>query len=167
MFWRLFVGSLICLVLSFSVLLMLNSVGGRLLCQLLCFSAAFSIFIQKAWKAGESDQNRVANGTSKEDMLKGCKAGFLAISPFIILAVLLLLSRLGAISYNFLYIYRLTNPIFMPISYSLLPPSQFLNEIPIINVAVCLILPLLFPLLSGLSYICGYRGITLRSLVKK
>ena len=167
LFFCIFVSSMICLVLSFSIMLMMNTPLIRLLCQLLCFSASFSLLIQKAWQTGASDINRVKNDISAEDEKKGYKAALLAVLPFIITAVTLLLCKLDVLSFDFLFIYRFTNPIFMPLSYSLLPASQFLSEIPLGNIIVTLFLPLILPLICGLSYTAGYRKLSLKSLIEK
>lgn len=167
LFFRIFVGSLISLMLSLSVMVFLNNPGGRALCQLLNFSAAFSLVYSAAWTVGFADRNRVKSGYAKEDPAKGIKAGLLAAVPFMVPSVLLALSKAGVLTGGFLYVFRLLTPVFFPLYYSLFPASQLISEIGFLSIAVSFLLPLVFPVIAGAGYFLGYRDTRLSSLVRK
>ncbi|MGI6269442.1 MAG: hypothetical protein ACOYKJ_02715 [Candidatus Howiella sp.] len=166
LFFRLVIGSLICLMLSLSVMVFLNNPGGRMLCQLLNFSAAFSLVYLAVWQVGFSDRNRVKYGYSKEDFTKGFKAGTLATLPFLIPSVLLALSKAGVITGGFLPVFRLLTPVFFPLYYSVFPASQLISEIGILNIAVSFLLPLVFVVIAGTGYFLGYRDTQLTALFR-
>lgn len=160
LFGRYLVGSIIALLLDLSVMMFLNNPLGRALCQLLCFSAAFSLVYLRAWQVGNSDKNMIEFGHITEDGAKGFKSGLLAAILPIIPSVVLIFSKLTGSFDGFLYIYRFLNPIFMPMNYSLLPATLSLGEIGILPIIISGVMPLIFIILSGFGYTLGLRDMT-------
>lgn len=161
LFLRYVAADLICLMLSLSVLLLINSVLGRVVCQLLNFCVLFSLPYGLAWQAGNSDRNKHLFGHIKEDKLKGLKAGLLASIPFFAVAVLLLLAKAGLFTDGFLYPYRLINSIFFPLNYSLLSGTLSLTEMawgPVI-LSACWVL--ILPVIPAFGYVLGYEEFSL------
>lgn len=167
LFFRILIGSLISLMLSLSVMVVFNNPGGRAICQLLNFSAAFSLVYLAAWPVGFTDRNRVKYGYSKEDFAKGAKAGALATLPFMIPSVLLALAKAGILPGGFLYIFRLLTPVLFPLYYSVFPASQLISEIGIASIAVSFLLPLVFVAIAGAGYFLGYHDTQLSALFRK
>lgn len=156
---RYLVGSVIALLLDLSVMMFLNNPFGRAACQLLCFSAAFSLVYLCAWQTGDHDKNSVEFGRMRRDPAKGFRAGAVAMLIPIALNILLPIARISGTMDGFLYFYRFINPVFMPLNYSLLPATLLLSEIGLFPILLSCCMPLIFILLSGLGYALGLRGV--------
>lgn len=161
LFFRVIIGSLVSLLVDLSVMLIFNNPFGRMICQLLCFSASFSLVYLKAWQAGYSDRNQVKYDHIKENKLKGLYAGAIAVIPFLILSVLLVFFKITEADTSYLFVYRFLNPAFMPLNYSLLPPALTLREIGMFPVAAAALTPLIFAVISGFAYYIGYSEVYL------
>lgn len=161
LFLRYVVADLICLMTSLSVLLLINSVIGRVVCQLLNFCVLFSLPYGLAWQAGNSDRNKRLFGRVREDLWKGLKAGTLAGLPFVAAGILLLLAKAGLFTADFLYPYRLINCIFFPLNYSLLAGTLSLAEMSWGPVILSSCFTLVLPVAPAFGYLFGYREISL------
>lgn len=161
LFLRYVVAALICLMLSLSVLLLINSVLGRVVCQLLNFCVLFSLPYGLAWQAGSSDRNKHLFGRVKEDRRKGLKAGVIASIPFFLLSVLLILARAGLFTGEYLYPYRLLSCIFFPLNYSLLAGTLSLGEMGWGVVILSACTNLILPIIPAFGYALGYRELSI------
>lgn len=161
LFLRYVVTTLICLMTTLSVLLLINSVMGRVVCQLLNFCVLFSLPYGLAWQAGSSDRNKHLFGHIREDLWKGLKAGLIACVPFFAAAILLLLARAGVITSEFLYPYRLVTCVFFPLNYSLLAGTLSLAEMSWGAVVLSACFTLVLPVAPAFGYLFGYREISL------
>ncbi len=161
LFFRYVATALICLMLSLSVLLLINSVLGRIVCQFLNFCVLFSLPYGLAWQAGNSDRNKHLFGRVKEDQWKGLKAGLIACIPFFAAAVLLILARAGLFTGEYLYPYRLINCIFFPLNYSLLAGTLSLAEMSWSSVILSACTTLVMPIVPAFGYALGYRELSI------
>ena len=157
---RYLTGSVISLMLGLSVMLFLNNPFGRVLSQMLCFSAAFSLVYLRAWQTGNGDINLVEYHHDMENLMKGFKSGLLALVLPMIPSLILIFAKISGSFGGFLYVYRFLNPIFLPVNYSLLPATLSLNEISTVSVIISALLPLIFVILCGFGYALGYRNIS-------
>lgn len=165
LFLRFVVTALICLMTSLSVLLLINSVIGRVVCQFLNFCVLFSLPYGLAWQAGNSDRNKHQFGHIQEDLWKGLKAGAIACVPFFIVSLLLILAKAGIFTADFLYPYRLINCIFFPLNYSLLAGTLSLAEMSWGPVILSACTTLVMPVVPAFGYALGYREISLHEKV--
>lgn len=158
---RILFGGLISLILSCSVMILLNNPAGRVLCQVLNYSAAFSLVYLLTWQIGSSDYNRVKQAISKNRPWKGLQAGALACVPWMVPSVILMFAKESLTGWNFLYLFRLLNPVFMPLYYSIFPPTLLISEVSFWRIACSLLLPLIFALIAQFGYYFGYKDITI------
>lgn len=165
LFLRYVAATLICLMTSLSVLLLINSVMGRVVCQLLNFCVLFSLPYGLAWQAGSSDRNKHLFGHVEEDLFKGLKAGLIACLPFFAAGVLLLLAKAGLFTSDFLYPYRLITCVFFPLNYSLLAGTLSLAEMSWGPVILSACFTLTLPVTPAFGYLFGYREISLHERV--
>lgn len=148
-------------------MMFINNPLGRAACQIVNFVAAFSLVYTLVWHTGFTDRNKVKYGYSKEDKLKGAKAGFWAVIPFTIPSIVLFLSKIGVFGDGFLYFFRLLTPIFFPINYSLFPATFLLSEIGYSSIIVSFLLTFSFAVISFFGYYLGYSDKTLLSSLKR
>lgn len=75
------------------------------------------------WDAGDKDSTSIRYRGMKYDPLKGLKIGLLSMIPYVLLYILLWLSKFGILSGNYFAIYRLINISFLPYINWIVSPS--------------------------------------------
>ncbi len=175
----------LCLILGWGVLCLGQSLPMQIIASLLCVVVYWGVINKPAWKLGNDDLNKVKFGHKEADLWRGFKIGLLTALPFIIMAVLLILSKLGYFP-NFYMLFKMVNGQFLPITnfldgtyLSQLCEIQFgydpytglqhivphvANTIDTIGwgqlIGICA-LTLVTPLFCGIGYIIGYKDIVL------
>ena len=84
----------LCLILGWGVLCLGQSLPMQIIASLLCVVVYWGVINKPAWKLGNDDLNKVKFGHKEADLWRGFKIGLLTALPFIIMAVLLILSKL-------------------------------------------------------------------------
>lgn len=114
-----------------------------------------------SWRAGSSDENRVRIGYLSDNKFRGFIAGLIAAIPGIVFAVLAFLSESGRVSFfefigqdGVVVINRFLN---QPIGelYQLIAGKPALN----------ILFPLVIPVVSGVSYLLGRHGISIKQIL--
>ena len=133
------------------------------------------------WYEGDRDRPMTSDSKSSSNPLQGFKIGLIVMSPFLLANILLVLSKLGVI-FNFLALYRLGNLHISP-TISLLTslPNEVVNievanrsvssikfisdatELPWSAVVIMVSTMLVFPIICGLGYYFGFKGINLKN----
>lgn len=114
-----------------------------------------------AWGKGSDDYNRAKTGIIKSNAFYGFVFGFIAIIPSILIALFAFLAETGVVSFYQV----LGEDIFTMINrFWQLPLSSlfvFVNESPALNLAI----PFFVPVISGLGYFLGFRGIMIKKIL--
>ncbi|MBR3848190.1 MAG: hypothetical protein IKM21_02740 [Oscillospiraceae bacterium] len=120
-----------------------------------------ALLYSTSWRKGSSDENRVKLGYLSDNKLRGFIAGLLAAIPGIVLAVFAFLSESGYVSFfefmghdGVVVINRFLN---LPIG----ELYQFIEGRPALNI----LFPMVIPVVSGISYILGRYGISVRQIL--
>lgn len=176
---------MLCLIFGLSLLCLSQSLPIQIISSLFCVVIYWGVINKPAWKLGNDDHNRVKFGHKEEDLFRGFKVGLLVGLPFLIMALLLILSKLGYFP-DFYMFYKVVNGQFLPITNFLdgTYMSQFCeiqfgydpyvglqHIVPQIAstvssvswwqmIGICA-LTLVTPLFYGIGYIIGYKDIVL------
>jgi len=110
---------------------------------------------------GDRERNLIRVGQLEENKLKGLNAGLIAMLPKLLTSILLVLVKLGVTGNFPQIIYRMINSQFVILINHIMPSTDTGNmSIPTWGqIAVVTALQLLIPLISGMAYFFGYRGI--------
>ena len=95
-------------------------------------------------------------GRRESSPYKGLIAALIASSPLIILSVLLIIAKLGAIPSGFSSWFRFINTPYVTFYAALMPSSQMFSEVSFINVIISALTPLIMPAVAGFAYAIGY-----------
>lgn len=154
------------IVLVFMSFLINEGAWGAVLYQLTDFVLYTPIIYMAAWRCGSREQNYVHFGHMKEDLWRGTKIGLIAIAPYSICFVLMLLSKAGILP-NLLWIIRIVYAPFV-VLFNLLVPNVTaagtgvsIDEISYLGIFLASLLQLYVPLVTGIAYRLGYKGISL------
>lgn len=161
LFAKLLVAKVFGFILSCTILLALSGMVGSIITQLCAVMLVVVLLFTTAWEFGTKDANMIAIGQLKKDSWLGLKAGLIASLPDIVLSVLLLLTKAGAIGSNFTVVFSLLNSNYLPFQQALLPQTLTVAEHSWIGYILSAATVLIAPLCSGF----GYRlGLTQHSL---
>ena len=160
MFGRLLMYTVMCLIVSITVMALLPGKLGNLIAQAFDLGIILMLPYLVIWKTGDVDRNKFNYGHIKRDNWKGFKIGLIAAAPWMVCAVLLLLARAGAISEGYLPIYRLINAPFLPLCQALLPATLTLAEQNVFSVLAVALTSLVPPVVLGLGYRLGFARVS-------
>ncbi len=128
--------------------------------QLLSLLIMMAFIYSFIWKEGIKDNNLVKFGHINEDKLKGAKIGFVASIPYAIFVLVLFVLRfITKTDFSVALIELLNSHIYSFIKL-VLGGNAFL-DISFIRMLGLLLLGLIVPLISGVSYLIGYKDIAL------
>lgn len=138
-----------------------SSGGFSLLRFILSLAVYVALLYSTSWRAGSSDENRVRLGYLSDNKFRGFIAGLIAAIPGIIFAVLAFVSESGYVLFfefigqdGVVVINRFLN---LPMGelYQLIEGSPALN----------ILFPMVIPVISGVSYILGRLGISIKQIL--
>lgn len=158
---RVVLASIMCLIVSVSVLTLLNNLLGRVLGQLFCLVIFCTLPYQHLWHEGDSDCNKVNFGHLEEDLHRGLKVGLIASIPSFLLAFVPILAKAGIISEAFLLLYRFLTPAFFPLYQALFPATLTLAEVSWGAVIGSSLTFLILPGLCWGGYLLGYYRVSI------
>lgn len=123
----------------------------------------FGIFpYSMMWAKGSHDENYVFIGRLEEDVLFGLKVGVIATIPSAILYLMLILGKFGVFPPTVLVWHRLINSPFIPYLDAVEMGAKSATELSVGSLLSAGAILLFVPLVSGLAYYLGYRGISIR-----
>ncbi len=128
---------------------------------LICFLIYFSLIYTNSWRAGSSDTNRIKLGMMPDNKLRGVNAGLVASIPGIVFAVLAFLSESG----HFFFFELLEQDGAVLINRFMNFPIGALYALTGGKPALNFLFPLFVPIISGIAYICGRNGISLKQII--
>ncbi len=143
-----------------SILAFLPGIEGGIIAQFVGLGIIIVLPYLTVWKWGDSDCNKIANGRLKNDKMLGFKLGFLAYSPYLIMDVLFVASKLIIKSDILFSWYRFVFTPFLPFNQSLLPTTLMLSEQNTVAVIASAIIPVCVPISVGIAYYLGVNRIS-------
>ena len=158
---RFLLSAVMCMILSMSVLTLIDGFWGRFLCQILNLAIVISLSYVPLWNEGNNDVNKINYERMKRDPLRGLKYGLVAAVPGVIVYILLFLSAMGAMSEAFFMIYRFLNPVFLPLNMTLMPATLTMSEIGMMPVFFACFEMLLPVIVCGFAYPLGLHRYSL------
>ena len=109
-FWSIVIGTIISIIIVLSLSsLMVGSIWGKLLVEFFCLAITLPLLYGYMWSQGDRDANFIQFGRMEKDPWKGLRASLLAVIPCYITLVLLALSVVRVIPFDFMPAYRLLN----------------------------------------------------------
>lgn len=127
----------------------------RTLLQIACIIVMISFVYPVCHKIGDLDAPLISTGHRKHNPLKGLYAGLVATSPFILSAVVLLLSKISGILPTFVNYYKMINSIFFPFLYSIMPVDYTIAELSVSSIIASMLVQIVIPIICMFSYILG------------
>ena len=103
----------------------------RILLQLCCIIVTISFVYPVCHKQGDLDAPFIATGHRKDSNVKGLLAGIIGCSPYLVSAIILVISRIFGVLPAFMNYYKMINSFFFPYLYSLMPTDYNVTEIPL------------------------------------
>jgi hypothetical protein len=160
MFVRLLSYHVMCLIVSMSIIAFLTSKTGNFIAQAFDLGIIVILPYLTMWKMGDSDRNQYNFGHIGRDDFKGFKIGFIAYSPFILAALLLLFAKAGVLPSSYLPYYRMIMSPFIPLNQMLMPTTFTLAEQSLGGVIFSALLPLIPPCAVGAGYRFGFERVS-------
>ncbi len=127
--------------------------------QILCFALLGLFIYNTVWKIGLKDSNLVKIKNKNEDKYKGFKIGIFAVVPSMLFVVCLFAAS-GSENVLLMAIYKICNYSFYGLNELICGAEFKLNLLPIWCFAALLATHLIVPLITHISYICGYKNIS-------
>lgn len=127
---------------------------------IICVLVYFSICYVDSWHRGASDGNRMRLGVIPNDKLRGFYAGLIASIPGFILALLAFLAETGAVAFYDVFGVDIATTINRLWQLPLSSLYRFANDIPALNFAF----PLFLPVVSEFGYILGLHEFSLKRI---
>lgn len=134
--------------------------GCRIITQILSFIMLLSFTSNSLYKRGFKDANLYRTGNLKEDYLKGFKTGLVANMPFFALFVLTVVLALGTAPQFRTVWYALLNSHFYSAVLWIAGSADTISKLGIMQFVLLFALQLVVPLISGMSYILGFKEIS-------
>ena len=129
--------------------------------QVFCLSILITFLYNTTWTLGIKDNNMVRIGHKTEDKLKGFKAGLISIIPYCIFIICLIILKNGALAKFPPAVLKLATTPFYSFSELIIGRVSTLRDISVIRLIGLILLQLLIPIISGVSYYLGYKDISL------
>lgn len=152
-------GTAFCLLTQiFIAFLYGEGLWGAIVLQLFCLVLYCPIVYMTAWSLGAKDRNYVLYGHMKEDKLRGAKIGLVAIIPYIICALFLVLAK-ARVFPDFLVLFRFIYSPFAVLLRVFLP--DYLSDVTYCGILFSALTQLVCPITTGIGYWLGYHEISL------
>ena len=137
------------------------TMGLLLVIQCICLILLVCFIHPKLWQSGSKDSNLVKYNHKTEDVLKGFKMGLVAIVPSSLLLIVLVLTK-NSISANFsMVLYKFLNSSFYSFIDFGTKTANVFKDLNVAQIILLFALPLIVPISSGISYLLGYKNISL------
>lgn len=132
----------------------------------LIISQVFSILIlcgfiyPDIWHNGTNDSNLVKFKHKSEDKFKGLKIGAVAVIPSYLILIFLVIARLGALPDFPMVLYKFLNSSVYSFIEVILGGAVTVSNLAVWRFILLFLLPLIIPAIAGISYILGYKNIS-------
>lgn len=115
------------------------------------------------WEYGDKDSNLVSFNRKEKDILSGIKIALVAIIPYLLSNVLLVVYKLGTTASVRIcpVIYEIINVQFIYLIQSLISMDK-ITEPSWISILVCMLLPFYTVIVAQIAYVLGYKHISIK-----
>lgn len=128
--------------------------------EVFCFLLLCGFIYPEILHNGTTDSNLVRFKHKKEDKFKGFKIGALAAIPNYLVLVFLVTAKLGALPNFPMVLYKLLNLSVYSFIEVILGSAVTVSELSVLRFMLLFLLPLIIPAIAGVSYILGYKNIS-------
>ncbi len=180
-FWSIVIGTIISIVIVLSLSsVMVGSLWGKVVVEFICLAITLPLLYGYMWSQGDRDANFVQFGRMNPDPWKGLRASLFAVIPCYLTLILLALSMVRVIPFDFMPAYRLLNaplwgfinmlhPNGGAIPHDAVPAQEATDLLPAIEAmdatpglgwgafAVLCLLPLLYVVFCAVGYRFGFK----------
>ncbi len=142
----------------------ISAVGNNvflIITQIINFSILVMFIYPSFWTKGTKDSNLVSFKHKRSDILKGVKAGFLAIIPSILFYIYIFTTKNSASAELSANIFKFLNAPYYSVCEILFKDAGRLADISILHLFIVFSLCLSIPLISGIGYYLGFKNISL------
>lgn len=126
--------------------------------QIFCILILFSFIYPNIWHIGTTDSNLVKFKHKAEDKLKGLKIGLTAVVPEYLFLLFLIIAKAGAAPKFPVVLLKFLNAAFYSLTQVICGGVVYVSELSVIRLILLLLLPLVIPAVSCVSYILGYKN---------
>lgn len=149
------IGVVLSSFLAMTIGLMLDNVPVLILVTVFNLALYCGLIYSTSWGQGNKDRNYVHYGRLKEDYFRGAKAGLLAMVPYVLTSVILILVKASVVS-DISFIYRVLNIHLITLINLVLPAGEDMTWW---GILVVNLYHLIIPITAGLAYYLGYKDI--------
>lgn len=128
--------------------------------QVFCFLLLCGFIYPEIWHNGTTNSNLVRFKHKKEDKFKGFKIGALAAIPNYLVLIFLVTAKLGALPNFPMALYKFLNSSVYSFIELILGGAVTVSELSVLRFMLLFLLPLIIPVIAGVSYILGYNNIS-------
>lgn len=129
--------------------------------QVIALLIYMGMIYSPSWYCGDHDSNAVQFGRMKEDPIKGLRIGLVAMIPFALTPIILILSKLNVFDLDLGFIYRILNVHMLYAINFLLPPDQTIAQASWPAIAGVWLYHLITPVVTFAAYKLGYHHISI------
>ncbi|MDF2568193.1 MAG: hypothetical protein K0R90_1649 [Oscillospiraceae bacterium] len=151
---------LITIILVLVVFSLGDNLIGHIIAQVLVAVIFSTLIYGPSWGDGDRDRNLAHFGKDSGDRYRGLKIGLISMLPFVILNILLILSKLQIIG-DIMAVYRLLNAHIWPLIQITAPKIFEAKDVSWIIIFVWILSMLALPLITTIGYRLGFKGVVL------
>lgn len=126
--------------------------------QIFCILILFSFIYPNIWHIGTTDSNLVKFKHKAEDKMKGLKIGLIAVAPEYLFLLFVIIAKAGAAPKFPVVLLKFLNAAFYSLTQVICGNVIYVSELSVIRLILLLLLPLVIPAVSCVSYILGYKN---------
>ena len=123
--------------------------------QIFCILILFSFIYPNICT---TDSNLVKFKHKAEDKLKGLKIGLIAVAPEYLFLLFVIIAKAGAAPKFPVVLLKFLNAAFYSLTQVICGSAVYVSELSVIRLILLLLLPLVIPAVSCVSYILGYKN---------
>ena len=114
------------------------------------------------WEYGDKDSNLVAFNRKEKDIFSGLKIALVAIIPYILSNILLLVYKFGAVAAA-----NISPIIYKIITVQFIYTIEHLigGEASVVSIIVCMLLPFYTVIVAQVAYVLGYNHISIKDKI--
>lgn len=128
--------------------------------QLFCILILCGFIYPNFWHDGTNDSNLVKFKHKREDKFKGVKIGAVAAIPNYLALIFLVIAKLGALPDFPMVLYKFLNSSVYSFIEVILGGAVAVSNLDLWRLLLLFLLPLIIPAIAGVSYILGYKNIS-------
>lgn len=113
------------------------------------------------WQQGTADSNLVKFKHKNQDSFKGVKIGAVAAIPNYLFLIFLVIARLGVLPNFQLVLYKFLNSSVYSFIEVICGKALSVSGLSVWQFILLFLLPLLIPVITGVSYVLGYKNISM------